>query len=222
MLINRVIFSNDPRYYGPQKHRLHEVILFYNRLGLRSLTLAALRYAYRPTGYTPIGFGYYTTALLKENRVLKVYEFSTRSSKLDRSKAVDSIQDRLELARKYLKPYLADTTVDIIPHPISGKDCVALTQAHVEGELLTKRPYSKYLTPTQRENFAKLLDDAKTLLDETGYLLDVNGHNMIASEDKVVVVDTILMGKVDVKMRPITLKILNGEFAYINKDALQT
>ncbi len=216
-LINRAIHSNEPKYFGEQKHRVHEVILFFTRLGLRPITLAALRYSYKSTGYSPIGFGYFTTALLKEERVLKIYEFSTRNSEYDQKMLVGSLRERLEIAQRYIRPYLADTTVDIIPHPISGKNCVALTQAHVDGKPLTKRPYAKYLTPPQKENFAKLLEQARTMLDETEYLLDVNGHNMIARNDSVVVVDTILMGKVDVKMRPITLKILNSEVDYLKR-----
>ena len=191
------------------------------RLGFRPVTMSALRHYYKPSGHQPVGFGYFTTALLKDGKVLKVYEFTTRNSTKDQRMLVDSIDQRLELANRYLAPYVAVTNVKIAPHPISKKPCVVLVQDYIQGSPLKTRPYSRYLTEKQRRSFVELLERAKTLYYETGYLLDVNGHNMIAAEDKVIVVDTILMGRVDVKMRPITLRILNAELKYNNLELVR-
>ena len=210
-LINRAIYSNDPENYGERKHRVHEVVLFMTRLGLRPLTMRSLKAAYKHTRYTPIGFGYYTIALRKGEDVTKIYEFSLRCSEAEREALVRSLNDRIMIANNYLKDFLTPTQVAIMPHPITGENCVVLKQKYIAGTPLARKPYARYLTDTQRKSFEKLLGNAEKLLDETGYLLDVNGHNLIANGDSVKIVDTVLMGKVDVKMRPVTLRILRNE-----------
>lgn len=210
-LINRATYSNDPAYFGQQKHRIHEVVLFMTRLGLRPLTMSSLAAAYKNTGYTPVGFGYFTIALRKGEDVTKIYEFSMRCTDAERQALAKSLKERVVLAEKYLGELLAPTKVGIEPHPITGTDCVVLHQKFISGKSLSRRPYTKYLDGEQRKNFLKLLRLAEKLYEDTGYLLDVNGHNMIAHHGTVIVVDTILMGKVDVKMRQVTLRILKNE-----------
>lgn len=220
-LINRATYSNDPRYFGEQKHRIHEVILFMTRLGLRPLTMRSLKTAYKNTDYKPIGFGYFTVALMKDEDVVKIYEFSLRCTDVEKQALVSSLEERVVLAEKYLGDFIAPTQVSIEPHPILGKTCVVLRQKYVQGKPLTKKPYAKYLNDSQRKSFRELLRLAEKLLEDTGYLLDVNGHNIIAHDDAVTVIDTILMGKVDVKMRPVTIRILMNEIKHLDTSRIK-
>jgi hypothetical protein len=219
-LIKRATHSNDPQYFGEQKHRAHEVVLFMTRLGLRPLTMRALRAAYKNTGYKPIGFGYFTIALLKGGDVTKIYEFSIRCTDSEKQALVASLQERIVLAEKYLGGFVAPTRVGIEQHPFLGGTCVVLRQNYVKGMALSKKPYAKYLTKEQRKNFRKLLGLAEKLFEDTGYLLDVNGRNIIAHGTTVTVVDTILMGKVDVVMRPVTVRILKNELKQLDAEFL--
>jgi len=216
-LIQRATYSDDPRYFGDQKHRIHEAILFFTRLGLRPLTMFCLGTAYKGSGYVPVGFGYFTSALKNEQGVVKIYEFSATCSAEEKQALVASLQNRLKLAEQHLGKHLAPTTVHVETHPLANASCVVLRQDYIAGKPLRKKPYAKRLTPEQQQSLHELLRAARKLYDETGYLLDVNGHNLIAQKDRVVVVDTILMGKVDVRMRPVTLRILNRELSLLRK-----
>lgn len=215
-LIHRSTYADQPERYGDQKHRLHEVVLFFTRLGLRPITMTCLSVAYRNTDYSPVGFGYFTCALKNKNEVLKIYEFSVRCSHAEQQALIASLQKRLELANHYLGEHLASTAVDIEPHPLSGQPAVVLRQKYIAGKPLRKRPYVRQLSAKQKQSLHQLLLAAKKLYDETSYLLDVNGHNLVVQEERVIVVDTILMGEIDAKMRPITLRILEKELALIS------
>lgn len=220
-LVNRATYSNNPRYFGAQKHRIHEVILFITRLGLHPLTMRSLKAAYKNTEFNPIGFGYFTIVLIKDEDVIKIYEFTLRCTDAEKQALVISLKERLALAEKYLGDFITPTLVSIEPHPITKKTCVVLRQKYVKGKPLSKKPYAKYLNDSQRKSFRNLLGLAEKLLEETGYLLDVNGHNIIANDNTVTVIDTILMGKVDVKMRPVTIRILKNEIKHLDSGRLK-
>ena len=154
---------------------------------------------------------------MEDNEVVKIFEFSTKASESQRVELCRSLQERLEIAQKYLAKYLTETHISIESHPISGLRCVIIRQPYIKGRLLLKQPYGAFLTTKQSINYFELLTSALRLYEEQNYLLDVNQSNLVVKGDRVLVLDTILIGTVDVIMFPRTLKVLKKELNYIKQ-----
>jgi hypothetical protein len=215
-LIKRATYYDNPRYFYHQISRLREATLFLLKIGIRPLTLRCLALAYKDSGYMAIGFGYYANALRKGDQVIKLYEFTTKCNDEERQALVASINKRIEIADNYLGRFLTGTEAKVAPHPITHMPCVSIYQNYVDGSLLTMHPYADFITKEQRTSLLNMLTKAKELYNKTGYLVDVNSHNLMVVNNDVFIIDTILMGKVDVIMLPRTLKILNNELEHTN------
>jgi hypothetical protein len=194
-----------------------DTLFFILKARVPSLVVRTINIAYKPFGYSGAGFGYYTNVLRKADEVTKVFEFSTKCTESERVALLRSLNERLEIAERYLGKYLVNTTTSIEAHPISGLRCVVIHQPYIEGKLLLNRPYAASLNANQLINYSKLLNNALRLHNDENYLLDLNKANLIIHDDTVLVLDTILAGTIDIVMFPMILKILNNELSYIKQ-----
>ncbi len=133
---------------------------------------------------------------------------------------VSSLQKRVIIAHQYFGNSVVPTEINIEPHPVLEIPCIVIRQRYIKGTSLAKRPYMTALDAKQRLSLLNLLEKAKALYDKTGYLLDVNSHNLIVQNDEIFIIDTILMGAADVIMIPRTLKILNNELGYLKQKSI--
>ena len=188
-----------------------ESILFLLKSWFPTLTQRVMGLAYGKFGYTVAGFGFYTNVLKNGDEVLKIYEFSAKSSEEDKQYLVDSLRKRLKLAEQYFGDYLLPTRVGIESHPITKLSCVVIRQPYVGGNLLVKRVNALSLNPKQRSSLISLLNKALKLYKDEDYLLDITKGNLAIDGDEIFILDTILMGRVDIVMFPIALKLLHEE-----------
>ncbi len=87
-LIRRATYFDKPEHLYKQTYRLGEGIIFFVKLHLRFVIMYCLAVAYKDTGYSPIGFGYFTNALRDGDEVIKLYEFSAKCSIVDQQNLV--------------------------------------------------------------------------------------------------------------------------------------
>jgi hypothetical protein len=210
-------FANDRKLFHVYNLFLFwEAAFFILKFLLPSLTMRTMNRGYRQTGYTATGFGYYTNVLRRDGEVLKIFEFSAKCRESEREALVKSLKQRLELAQQYLGGHLVSTIPTIESHPITGHRCVVIRQPYIKGRLLMKQPYTQSLNPKLRSELSELFNSALKLYRDRNYLLDINRGNLVVSEDKILILDTILMGKADVVVFPKTLRMLKKEVRHLS------
>jgi hypothetical protein len=158
-----------------------------------------------------LSFGYFCTVFKDNDQVVKIYEFTTRCTLLERNQVLETIQKSHNILCKYLEDFIASTSIKIEKHPILNTDCIVLRQPFVPGKQLSGKSYVSMLNQFERQQFKIFLEKNEKMRIETGWTADINGHNLFATGKSVILVDTIPSGEVVAKYRKTTLSILERE-----------
>lgn len=152
---------------------------------------------YRKGGFEVLGIGRTATVIRMGDTALKIVRSTASMSERQRQETLEDLDRDQSVLMSHLGCYAIRQNLEIIDHPLKNKRVIAAFQPVVEDFSpieINNRDWPITLNDQQRAMVGAFVEDALSMKENTGYILDAFGSSNFGfaqNGEKFVVVDTI-------------------------------